>query len=1323
MSGQFNKSNFEQNPSNLKKKYNTKGWDTNDDDRLCDEEVLDEKDIKAIKEDKWIEKHIPKPCKREVKYKRRINELEAKSLQAPLSKKESKELKKLNKKYKKLYNYRHRDHSSNHITLKCCLTGLVLIFVLACTAVFGGYRYFIQPYTGVTLFELTDILNGFYEEVDEDKIISQKFDPVEDSDKFFESLQQALYLDTKFTLHDLLQLLPQSQGGTGSETASVSDLLDNVNPPATDGTASSITGNPYFDEILSETKFDFSSLETYDGSKQMWEINDKMIAAIMQQIVMNADSIPQIQELVGQYNISIKDCLVVKQCIIKKNAKDAEGKPADVTMQLTIQVRINKLVEGILKGMDLGSLDIISSVVPLLLPKNIYLSAVTTPQIDKSPTLGINAIDGAKLQKLISSLDSKLLNGKVEQIFNTIGNTIFKTFNNITEMVGADNLSIAPSEFDDPNGTGFIKIDILQAAMSKMKIQNVTSSDFLLMVKHLHSIDYKYDNVEEYVGGNVTNPSTIEDFNKSKISLFEAYGISSDSVQDITPENFIDKLSTIPELINIKDAKINGQNIYNISNSTLQDMSMLSDKALAQIMNTMISDKLGNDLKMNVLELTMTSKELNIIAQIDAKSIIEKQLAEQFGGLSSLMSSMFPKNMFIKIIVPKDKKESGPSCDIILNYTKDENSQADSDKMFNTLATMLKDINGEGSALNYDKNTLIKKLDDVIYPILDNFKTDNQDMTIEFIDGGIQLPTIYKLLSNIINEGSSDMDKINEDDIQKTMKSYYTYDTTTTNFDKHGNIIDNVDKTSLDGFIKRELQDKFFIAGEIDDTKVFESITTLPSKLNANEIDTVIDLNSFKKNQKAAQDMNLTVTSLELAKLILQSGEIANIKDIGFYTGFTFVDMKVNSAGTLSLVIAGKLDPDKTTGSNGIKLENFAADYLVVQADVNLNDENYATKVKINSAGDNEINNLLKIVNKIIGANDNNDFNAQTVADDISEAIKEAFNKFKDQGLELTPNEKVIDTPVNGKTDGFSSINIYRLITEKSTGVDNYAEGDDDLLRSVIYKLNNLTGQTDDLDEDDPSHSVTVTERVAEPLRSNAPDGSFTANGKVTIQRPGGSSDIDLMFEDYATNEIKITDYYIGQKIKEATDTDTMKLIKFGLMPKARDTEFRQLITDLGLTNDIVPHDLVANLSGNGVLFFQFKISSGEIGGNDLVNKMIPKSIYGGAFIDLSNLDRTTTYSFINNLTANELAYVNKLVKGKEGDTTTASNITDKLDNMLSNARSFRFNLGSDTTTDYSIADLFEHFRLESAGGNLDLGLICYGMFVREIPELPEITA
>ena len=37
-----------------------------------------------------------------------------------------------------------------------------LSVVLVCTVVFGGYHFVVQPYTGVTLFELTDILGGLY---------------------------------------------------------------------------------------------------------------------------------------------------------------------------------------------------------------------------------------------------------------------------------------------------------------------------------------------------------------------------------------------------------------------------------------------------------------------------------------------------------------------------------------------------------------------------------------------------------------------------------------------------------------------------------------------------------------------------------------------------------------------------------------------------------------------------------------------------------------------------------------------------------------------------------------------------------------------------------------------------------------------------------------------------------------------------------------------------------------------------------------------------------------------------------------------------------
>ncbi|MDE6565886.1 MAG: hypothetical protein K2L47_02325, partial [Clostridia bacterium] len=449
----------------------------------------------------------------------------------------------------KLYNYRHRDLSSNHTAFKCCLTAIVLVVVLACTAVFGGYHFFVQPYTGVTLFELTDIIGGIYNSKEAEKQITQVFDPVTDGDKFFTTLQESLYLDKAFTLDDFLNLIPISSGGTGSESASVSDLLDKAREPiADDNTSSSFTGNAYLDELLSETKFDFSSLENYDGSKKMWEITDKMIAAVMQQVVMNAESIPQLNEIISQYNISIKNSFIVRQCLIKKN------QAGETTMQLTIQVKAKTLVESILKGMDLGSAEFIKSIVPVALPQDIYINAITTPQIDKKPILGINSINSDTLQTLLTTLDGKVLNGQIEKIFNQVGNSIFSTFNKITEIVGADCLELAPSDFDAIDGEGKIKLDILQTAMRAMKVENVTSSDFLLMIKHLHSLDYKYDNAQDYIDANIAdgNLSTPEDFITSKNNLFASYGISSDKVEDITAENFVDKISTIPDLINIK---------------------------------------------------------------------------------------------------------------------------------------------------------------------------------------------------------------------------------------------------------------------------------------------------------------------------------------------------------------------------------------------------------------------------------------------------------------------------------------------------------------------------------------------------------------------------------------------------------------------------------------------------------------------------------------------------------------------------------------------------------------------------------------------------
>ena len=1330
MSGQFNKGNFEQNPSNLKKKRNNKGWDKNNDASLCDEEILNEKELKAIKEDEWIEKHVPKPTKKELKYKRRIIELENSALKAPLSKKESKELKKLNKKYKKLYNYRHRDLSSNHTAFKCCLTAFVVVVVLACTAVFGGYHFIVQPYTGVTLFELTDIVGGIYNSKEAEKNITQVFDPVADSDKFFATLQESLYLDKAFTLDDLLHLIPTSAGGTGDENASASDLLDMAKEPVADeNTSSSLTGNAYLDELLSETKFDFSSLKNYDGSKKMWEVSDKMVAAVMQQVIMNAESIPQLKEMISKYNISIKNSFIVRQCLIRKNQN------GETTMQLTLQVKAKTLVEGILKGLDLGNFDFVKSIVPLALPQDIYVNAVTTPQIDKKPVLGINSIDNNLLQTLLTTVDAKAANGKIEEIFNKVGNTIFSAFNKITEIVGADCLEMAPSEFDDINGEGKIKFDILQTAMRAMKVQNVTSSDFLLMIKHLHSLDYKYDNIQDYIDANIAdeNLTKPEDFVNSKNDLFASYGISSDKVEDITPDNFIDKISTIPELINIKDAKIGKEYLYTMENEVLKNYSCLTDNALAQIMNKMVAAQLGDSFKMEIKELTMNATSMDIIAQVDVNSLIDKELGDKFGTIKPMILSIFPKNMFIKVIIPYERKAEGVSCDMIFNYTKDDSSKEESDKMFETIAKLMASINGETAANKFDKNNILSKFDNAIYPTLESLKGADSKITIEFKEGKIQLPTIFEVLATTINDGASESDKLSAETIQQTMASYYTYDSETTKFDEvTGKIINNVEETSLQPFINHELKGKFFIAGDINENSVFDTLKGIANNLDPANIKTAINIKDFQNNTISADKMNLAITSLELAHLIIQSNKLNGIKDIGCYTGFTFVDIRVNAqTNKLSLVMAAELNKNQATG-NGIKIENFAADYLVVQADVNLSD--YTTTIKINNANDENINTLLKIVNKLTGSSDNS-FDASGVASNVSEAIKSAFDEFETQGLPLIAGDKVVENPEsNNRTDGFTSTNIYKLVNEKSiTNADNRKDGDDELLRSVIYKLNNLHGQIND----STGHLETFTERVFDPLKFKDADGDgvFDADGKYTVTETDGSTrEISLLETDTDANknQLKIFDNYIGQQIKAAVDNSTMNLIKFAIFSNQNNATYETFIDNesdgsLGIES-LVPSDLVSNAGDKGVMFLHFRIAGSEIGGNAMVNTILPNYIYCGAFVDLTAyLDSSASgykepITFINNLNAQELDYINRLMLGESTDQTAANNIGKKLDDLLASAIGSTFTIdglndGDGNARIFQLSDLFNEFTLTSARGNTDNKGI--GMLVKDMPVSP----
>lgn len=1308
MSGQFDRRDFEQNPANLKKKRSRKDWDTNEASELCSEGVLSEPEIKQIKEENWLEKHVPKPSKREIKYSERINELENASIQAPLSKKESKELKKLNKKYKKLYKYRHRDLSSSHCCLKTCLAVVTLCVVLSCAVFFGGYHFFVQPYTGITLFEAFDVMNGIFDDskINKDEIIKQKFDADKDGDAFFTSLQQALFLDenTKFTVKDLLTLIPKSEGGTGEESASIADLLDLADEPD-NNTSGSLTGNAEFDKLLENAKFDFSSLKNYNGGTPVWEITDKSVAGVLQQVINEADSIPQLQELLGDKKIDISEVVAIGQCLITKSSNDPKD-PA--TFEIVIQVKIHSLVEQVISSIDLGSMDgLVRASLPLIkkhVPDSLYLIARTTPEVDSSPTLGINSIDAEVLQRLISTIDKKVANGQIEKVLNSVGNTIFSTVKKINELAtegDSAGISITPSTAEGENGT--IEINLLTALMKKMDITNVTSSDFLTMVKHLHLVNLNHEgNTDAYLNSNYDigdgkefQKSDIEEFNKSKLALFKSFGISESFANNVTPENFIDSFTSIQDEIRLKNS-----DLYSGDHDSIKADSKLSAAALAQIMNGLIKKQAGDKFDITIDVISMKDDLMKLVAKVNIEETIKSIVGDKFGPLESLVLSVFPSSMYVEITVPYTKGAEG--FDVIFNFVKgDETNLEQSEAMFDTISKLLSKFASDNASLKDLSMEKVKnKLKDIIYPALDNLNIENSDIEIKLAANGLQFPTVFEIVAATVNKNLAEGDKLQPQEIQDSLRGYYKY-----NGEEIGDTIaNNLVDTDLVGegnFVSRELTNKFFMKAYIDETNsakplnsinesdVFSAIKGISTSISADNISKIIDLEAMGKNKNKAQAGNLEIGALELAKLISMSGELNQIENISFYENFTFTDMKLeigDNSAVLSLVIAAKLNESAST-IGGFDINNFATKHLIIGAEVDLKtiigegeNQAYKTKVTINDAADEQIDKLLKIITQMTGSS-SSDFNQTTVAENIGKAIFSAFKNFEDQGIKLTPGKILANQP-NGDIPGFKSTNIYELIG-KMTMDDQYETGDDEHLKNIICKLNN------------PQKLATE----ANPVIQGNDDSYIIPDG---VDNAGMTLKLIKTTTVGGNNVLNIHDAYIGRQLRQLVSssyTTGFELTRFAILndPAKREddpiklgdigyeidtdrSDFDRLINGLNI-RDIVntqkhiidgkeyQGDIFSDLGNgyskdNGLMFMHFRVGKNQLIQDDSpIKALLPENIYSGAFLNLNAIaagGSGIVCSYLNDLSKAEMTMLTKLSTAN-----ITKPVTDAIDNVI----------------------------------------------------------
>lgn len=653
------------------------------------------------------------------------------------------------------------------------LSSLVISIVLVFGVVFGGiyfaYEKLARPITEMSLFEMLEVLKGTYI-ADESKIITNPYDPTIHTDEFFNGFSDSLLLKESITMDDLIDSM---NSGTPLATANESTVEE-------DG-----TGNNMFDELLKESEFDFSDLKNYSGEDRAFKITDKMLASVTNETFYYASELVHLAGAEEALGLPLNEAIGIGQIIINSKPEAYEN----TTMSFTVRVNVKNIVNAVLNKNAMS--DNTKNIVNMFTPEKIFFTGTITPLLNGTPALQINSIDEKLMNKTICAIDNIMAKTGTEMSFSSIlnktGETIYNVFNKIGEVAGANGIY-----FSSQDDVGNISIDTIQMMMSTMEVENVTSSDFLLMLQHLHSIDNSGMTEEDYLK-TLTNLSRPEDYDISRDSLLATYGISNEDAQKYTPDNLLEQLPNISKDINL-DNKINGEPLYTYTQNELVEKSIMSDKALAQIMNAQFNKQTEGsetNIDMTVWEFTLDGKEFNITAGIDIRSLVASKIVGN--PMEKLILSIFPQQMYINITAPYEQStgEGEISSKIIFNVIKGNDVKEASDDMINTLSALVKAIDPE---INITKDELCKRLDTQLYDALKQLNNNDIGFHTEFKTGYAQMSTCYEVMA----KQAQSEEKPTPENVQRMLYHLNTIDTNGITKDDYI-AYDNLPKYSTEG--------------------------------------------------------------------------------------------------------------------------------------------------------------------------------------------------------------------------------------------------------------------------------------------------------------------------------------------------------------------------------------------------------------------------------------------------------------------------------------------------------------------------------------------
>lgn len=695
----------------------------------------------------------------------------------------------------------HRYHGPGVGLLVCVMLLLVVIACVGCGGALWAWDRYAYPYVNLSLPEAFSLASEMYE-VDPDKVVTNPYDPEADLDSFYASFKEGMYLsaDCDITIADIVNAVMPSEGE--GEESRVGDDVNAENPD---------TGSDPLNALLERLEFDFDRLDKQtneDLEKEVLEIGDKELAAVLNEAMQTAFEIDQLVEISQQYAIDFPNLIKVEQVVI--DGVESVARQDDTRVLATVSVNIGDNIEGIARNAydnilrpqiaeskpDLaGTLDGMSgtiiSVLKKILPDMLYLTVAVYPNdTDRAAYVTYNNVEDEGKQELIDKLfqgqylqmtDVDVnLNGVLDPEENGVSMSIPQIAGGIVaNTIASLNETIMLNFTNTEDSNGVFQTKPIEFMLSILGADNISQGQFLAIMR---DVQVPYDRMaEEYpdaTAGDAYSDVTLaanldrfidgEGLKGTLTSQYYFDNTDENGERVLTAETLFDNIQDLMSEDMIKQIKIADKENWNKGDDYVYDADEFKPVADYNALPGLINGYLGTQteggiagmpakvLKAAYLDNGTTKGAVTLTIKADLLALVEESLGGEEEGesdpMANLVTQLLPKAIYLNVNYALDGTSD---VTITINDVDDEDKYGpgQSKKDFETIFKLLA-LFGVNLEMETESGVIvIDNYDEICEMVGNTIATAFDELgvrlggTLEFTKDNVLFPNIFQVIS------------------------------------------------------------------------------------------------------------------------------------------------------------------------------------------------------------------------------------------------------------------------------------------------------------------------------------------------------------------------------------------------------------------------------------------------------------------------------------------------------------------------------------------------------------------------------------------------